>query len=100
MQKTNKKRRGAFFDRILGPLFDSIGENAENSLKKITDFAFFKSTYKRYMVFFSFVTAALIIVLHGLGLFINTYFAINLWVVYIFLGVITYFIGRLYLKGK
>ena len=104
MAKTKEKKGRvytSFFNRILKPLFSSVEENAEDLLEKVTDFAFLKSTFKKYMIFFIFATAAFVMVLYGLGLLINTYLpAIELWMVYILLGAVTYLIGLIYLKTR
>jgi len=83
-----------FFDRILESLFESIEENTEDLLEKLGDIAFIKSTIKKYLTFFMFTIAALILFVAGLGLMINDFFpVIKLWMAYIGLGVILYIIG-------
>ncbi|MDA3836930.1 MAG: hypothetical protein PF542_04875 [Nanoarchaeota archaeon] len=104
MQKAkgkNKKNYKGFFDKLLESFFDSVEENAENILEKVSDFAFLKTAAKRYMVFVMLTTVALLMILCGLGLMINTYFsAISLWATFLSIGIITFIIGWIYLRIK
>lgn len=104
MLKASKKKEGkykGFFDRLLESFFESVEENAENVLEKVSDFAFLRTAVKKYMIFVMFSTVAFIIILNGLGLLINTYFpAIELWIIFLSLGIITFIIGWIYLKLK
>ena len=104
MPKASEKKKGkyeGFFYRLLGSFFESVEENAESVLKKVSNFAFLKTTFKKYMIFMMFSSVAIIMILYGLGLLINTYFpAIGLWIIFLSLGIITFIIGWIYLKLK
>lgn len=99
-----KEKKGEyknFFDKLLESFFKSVEENAENVLEKVSDFAFLRTAVKKYMAFVMFSTVALIMILYGLGLLINTYFpTIGLWIIFLSLGIITFIIGWIYLKLK
>lgn len=104
MPKASEKKKGKykdFFDRILESFFESVEKNAEDVLGKVSDFAFLRTAVKKYMIFMMFSTVAIIMILYGLGLLINTYFpAIGLWIIFLSLGIITFIIGGIYLKLK
>lgn len=96
-----KRKYKDFFDRLLESFFESIEENVGNILEKVSDFAFLRTTVKKYMVFVMFSTVAFIMILYGLGLLINTYFpAMESWIIFLSLGIITFMIGWIYLKLK
>ncbi len=90
-----------FFDKALESLFDSIGENAEDIIKKIGDINFIRSTMKRYFTFFAFISASLVILSHGFGLMLNDYFPeIKLWMFYLGIGALLLIFGLVYKKIK
>ena len=96
-KKVTKKKKvpfKGFFDKLLDSFLESIGENAEELLEKLGDFAFLKSTIKKYLTFFMFAFAALILFTAGLGMMINDFFPmIKLWIAYLGLGIILFIIG-------
>ena len=104
MPKASEKKKGKykdFFDGLLKSFFESVEENAEDVLGKVSDFAFLRIAVKKYMTFMMLFTVAIIMILYGFGLLINTYFpAIALWIIFISLGIITFIIGWIYLKLK
>jgi len=105
MKKKEVKRKMSpikgLFDKLLGTLFESIGENTEDLLKKLGDLAFLKSTLKKQIIFFMFIFAGLILFLMGIGLMINEFFPIiKLWGIYLGLGILLYIIGLIYRNLK
>lgn len=90
-----------FFDRILGSLFESLEENTEDLLGKLGNIRFIKSIFRKYLTFFMFTIAALILFVAGLGLMVNDLFPmIKLWMAYLGLGVLLYVIGLIYRSIK
>lgn len=90
-----------FFDRILESFFESVEENAEDILENISDWAFVKTTIRKYFVFFIIASASLVVFLQGIGLMINNYFPmVELWMAYLLIGVIVFIIGLIYRRLK
>jgi len=89
------------FDRIVGSLFESIGDNTEDLLQKLGDFSFLKSTLKKQITYFMFVFLGSLLFLIGIGLMINDFFPmIKIWMIYLGLGVLLYVIGLIYRSLK